>query len=260
MPSSDTRHLIFLERQYDEIKPLIPVANALLAAGHADSKYAKNTFRIVSSFWDQLTGTPQIKLPIHEIPPEEKEMLLKVLMLAMAYLVEVRRASETAVQALKIAKYDLMRLLGNLSTQVLAETNFSPVPAFSQLSHPSKLKDASAKEFGKRNREVKLIFDQLAQQRMNSIAIGFGTRSILQEIIRCIGHFAIPDPELLVKMQFEQKTCIKKAKSCGKRSHLAQAYLQIQAMNTIRFEQIIHLSERSAALAEKLKQAVLDRK
>lgn len=160
MPVSESHKLIFLERQFSDIKPLITVANRLLAGGHAESRFVKNAFRQCSSYWDQLHTVPKIKLPIHEIPAEEKAFLLKVLLLGMAYMVEVQRTSESAVRSLKVGKLDLMRLLGNLSNQVLAEVNFEPVPAFSQLTAPQKLKRASVREF----RDSSLAFHQLSEQ------------------------------------------------------------------------------------------------
>lgn len=251
MPVPDMRNLVFLERQFNDIKPLIPVANALIAAGHAESKLVKNAFRQCSAYWDQLHTVPEIKLPIHEIPEEEKDLLQKILFTSMAFMVEVQRTSESAVRSLKVAKSDLMRLLGNLSTQVLADISFEAVPAFSQLSIPMKLKRASAKEFRESSRAFREVADVMSGREIDP-----ATLAVWQENLRCIGHFANPDTEMVAGLRWEQKNYTKKAKSLRNRSHVSQANLHLQSMHAIRIEQIVHLSRRSIVVAEKLKLVV----
>ena len=139
--SKTQQNLIFLERQFNTIKGLIPFANSSLAASISPDKLIKGYFLEHSNSWDILQSAQRKKVHEIELNEEEEKALSEQMVLMMKLLVDVRKISTAANQSQKSHKLTLYELMVRLRALVLKHGGNEIIPSF---TFPEKVKAASS--------------------------------------------------------------------------------------------------------------------
>ncbi|MEM9718995.1 MAG: hypothetical protein AAGA10_07100 [Bacteroidota bacterium] len=132
MPSKPSSDLLFLERQFNSIKLLIPEVNLCMSRASAPGKLMKNYFQQYARDWDHLKSGSYANIWPGELSEREVHFLYRKLLGVMKLLILLKRISKEALDSQKLHKAAIYQLLGRLSDQVLRENPSKPLPSFSQ--------------------------------------------------------------------------------------------------------------------------------
>lgn len=125
-----TNNLVFLERQYNSIKGLIPLTNDLITESGSSEKLIKSYFREISSFWDILQSPEKREVLKVSLSSDEESFLLENTKELMTFLVKLKRTSAKATSSQKSLKLSLFELLLHLRDQVFTGPPDEVIPSF----------------------------------------------------------------------------------------------------------------------------------
>ena len=228
MGSNTRNNLVFLERQFNTVKTLIPTANEYISKSSAPEKIVIKYFNVQSRNWDMIKFKK--KLNVYEINLSEKEewFLSERIVLLMNLLVKLKRISKEAKNSQKSYKITLYELLVRLKDQVMSQSPVGISPSFMQIDGKSNQSKSSfnvnlsfGQIFGKKEREYQNFMDEL-----NSFEIPEFVSKVLKEQYAHLYHLANigKEKEKSLEKEYDKFTKLKQDSLKKKKEYEAKGY------------------------------------
>lgn len=156
MADETLKNLALLERQFDAVKKLIPVANEYLAMTRSVSQRFKNYFLVYLQSWESL-NSPVLRKALQINITEEEELLLSSTVLYMMKLLSSLKVVGRECSAAQFgSKSSLYGILTLLHKQAMQQGIVKVLPSYKSFDHHPKkkspLQNLSLPSFLKKNK------------------------------------------------------------------------------------------------------------
>ena len=219
-----TKNLVFLERQYNSIKRLIPLANDLIADSCSSERLIKSYFRDISSFWDILQSPEKREIMKITLSSDEESFLLEIIKELMTLLVKLKRTSAKAISSQKSLKLSLFELLLHLRDQVFTGPPDEVIPSFTV---PEKIpsnekviilpKWFSSSKSTKEKKKLGRLLKEVRSSGISEFSVEVIEKSLL--MLNHLTHLKAKEEKKwkndIKKMGSLQREALSSAKECG---------------------------------------------
>lgn len=240
MAKSILATLISLEKQFAQIKTLLPEVNELIARTIFVEKYTQELFRYYSRYWDRFDEKSSGSLIIKEWTFEDKQFIAPKLLTMMKILVMVKRTADEARHEQSRNKARYIDMLTSIHRQSMKSIPANKLPTFRL---PKKLDFTELNDEHKIDRS-KLLTNQESKILKSSID-KLGERK-LDDSLRDVIQKMLTDSFLLSRLGRSEEKALnsladKYAKKASKQrakrmDHLSESYECIQEMLIIKLK------------------------
>jgi hypothetical protein len=241
---SSLKYLLHIENQFAAIKPLVSEAQALVADSHVPYRLSRNYFREWEQLWRIWQQDQTLRVKQIYATENERRFVLETLLWSLKLLVEVKRMAESSNRRQRIAKSDLMLLLGELNEQAMAEVVLPLLPLVT--SYPD---DALPK---KRSRRDATYWKWELKAELKACALSVDVQAVLGQL--AMGMYLMGDWEGKNAERFRKQYHFHRKKEGKWRTgaHVKKAHNLLRTMYSLQLQTDRLFSDRIGVAAREL--------